>query len=319
MASPLSPTAGHTSLISEGLTKKQGAEQANKAASDATKETASGKKSGGYAGPEMAEQTRRVLKTEQHTIEGKSTQTKVKLLTGRITLAAGANQDLSKIAQKLHERVTSAQNTSSKDRNFPDFCKGLLREVEQTLNKKDFEGRSLFGGAATRSNAVNLSDALTPTAGASPDANYNSYFKGNDSKHTSTLNGEEMEYGFSALDEGAQDLIFWLKSGEVTNPDGIPGSDSSIRLQGMQDGLHKVTADLADTKKVIGEQLGNLERINNNNEDELAYNETTLAEITNADILEQLTKRTEAMMMQQLMMHLQKSSTDDLKNLMNSV
>ena len=280
--SSTSPMAGHTSFASEQAVLKKGQTTVGKEVAESTAETSSGQKSGGYSGPEMAENTREVLSTEQHSIEGKATQGKIKKLTGHITQAFGANKALQDITAKLHTRVTAAQQAGTKDNNFGDFCKDMLGQVEKILNKKGFDGRTLFGGDATRTDAVKLSDAGIPGAGDQPDATYDGYFKGDDAKHHSTVNGESFDYGFSALDPGARDLIFWLKSGSVTTPDGDPGSPNGQRLKGMQDGLHKVTDSLSDTKKVIGEQLNNLERISQSNDDELVYNETAFSELTDA-------------------------------------
>ncbi len=315
----VSPVAVHISLTSEAATRADGTKSSGEDASDATKQIASGKKSENYATPEIAGKTRLVLSSEQNVQTREADTPKINLLTGRINLADSANKTLRGIASKFHARVTYAQQPAVIDAEFSDFCKGLLKQVEVTLNKKDFEGRSLFGGAATKSDAVDLSLATTPAVGATPDATYNAYFNGEDAKHKATVGGEVLEYGFSALDPGARDLIFWLKSGVATAPDGDITSSNGQRLQGMQDGLGKTTNLLSATQKTVGEQLSDLERIAENNEDERAYNEGAFSALTDADLLAQLTRRTQAMMMQQLMMSLQSSSTEEFKNLMNKI
>ncbi len=325
VTSSTGPMAGRASFSSDQAVLRKGQETVGREVSESTEETSSGQKSGGYAGKEIAENTRKVLSSEQGGITGSADQGKIEKLTGDITLAFGANESLQKIASNFHARVTAAQAGGKKDNNFPDFCKDMLGQVENILNKKRFDGRSLFGGNATRSDAVRLSDADIPAVGDQPDANYKEYFKGEvpkpgeDSKHHSTVNDEAVEYGFSALDPGARDLIFWLKSGSVTTPDGDPESPNGKRLAGMQNGLHKVTEALSDTKKIVGEQLGNLERISQDVETKLAFSKDTLSELTDADLLEQLTRRTQAMMMQQLMMHMQSASTKDFQNLINNI
>lgn len=311
--------AGRVSENSARIASKSGAATTAKALSDANIESTSGIKAGGYKSPDIAEYTRAVLRTEQHVTEKEGIIKKEIVIRNRINSAARANDDLMKIAQNFHTRITSAQQPGTEDRTFNKFCESSLNEVQIILNRRDAQGRSLFGGSATQTNPVDLSLATVPGAGAIPDDTYNAYFQGEESIHSTTIGGEELQYGFHALEPGVRDLIFYLKSGTIVTPDHTPGSVNTTRLQGMQDGMHKVTENLADTKEIVGQQAAKLERFGEDAKDQLMAYEKELAEYIHADPMEAWVKRTEAANKQQLLQTLLAQDTRRLKDLLSTI
>jgi len=287
---------------------------------EASGRIASGKIGGGYESPETAEQTRQLLNIEQKTMESESIKPKVTLLTGRINLAYGINERLAEIATETRTRVTQAGDSTVRDTGFSAFCQQKLTEVEALLNKRDFEGRSMMGGSATRSNAVDFTNAAMPAAADAPDATYDAYFISEKGTHTVTFkDGEVFQYGVSATDPGVRDLIFYLKSGTAVTPDGVIGSSNTIRLQGMQDGLGAVTDGLMDSKKILGEQLGKLEGISKRNDEDVAYLTQTMSELTDADLLAEFIRSTQEMLKLNMNQTLLAKENETLKNLLSNI
>lgn len=318
--SAVSSLSGRISDISKGDTTRAAIKSLGESAGEASARIASGKIGGGYDAPETAEKTRQLLNIEQKTMGSESIKPKVTLITGRINLAYGINKRLGEIATEVRVRVTQAGDPTIKDAGFSSYCQTKLDEVEVLLNKKDFEGRTLMGGTATRSNAVDFTLAAMPAVAATPDATYDAYFIGETGIHTATFKeGETLQYGVSAMDPGARDLIFWLKSGTVVTPDGVPGSNSTIRLQGMQDGLGKSIEGLADSKQNLGQQLGKLEGISDRNEEELAYLTHTMSEFVDADLLAEFIRSSQEMLKLNLNQTLLARENESLKNLLSNI
>tara|TARA_R110002095_G_scaffold199244_1_gene178972 strand:- start:1842 stop:2801 length:960 start_codon:yes stop_codon:yes gene_type:complete len=311
---------GRVSDLSKGNTTREAIRTLGQSAAEASGRIASGKLGGGYEAPETAEKTRQLLNIEQKTMESDSIKPKVTLLTGRISLAYGINKRLEEIATEVRTRVTQAGDPTIRDAGFSTFCQKKLDEIETLLNKKDFEGRSLMGGNATRSNAVDFTLAAMPAAAAAPDATYDAYFIGEKGIHTATFkDGEAFEYGASAVDPGVRDLVFYLKSGTAVTPDGIPGSSNTIRLQGMQDGIGKAIEGLTDSKKILGEQLGQLEGLSGRNDEELAYLQQTMSELTDADLLAEFIRSTQEMLKLNMNQTLLAKENETLKNLLSNI
>ena len=259
----------------------------------ATLELSSGLK-GNYMNPEVAEHTRQALSAEQHITEDENTQSKTVILENRMKSSIRSCKDIRTIANDFHTRVTSAQSAGTEDRNFADFCKDQLAALENILNRRDAEGRSLFGGAATQRNAVDLSQVNPLAPGALPDATYNGYMQGEPAIHSVTLNDETVTYGFHAEEPAIRDLIFYLKSGSVTSPDNTPGTPNSIRLGIIQDGLHSVSKGLADISDTLGRQLGNIERVSHESEMAAADYKEEQSHIIQADKWKAWAERQEA-------------------------
>ncbi len=318
--SAVSSLSGRVSDLSRGNTTRDAIKKLGESSAEASGRIASGKIGGGYESPETAEKTRQLLNIEQKTMESESVKPKVTLLTGRINLAYGINERLAEIATEVRTRVTQAGDSTIRDAGFSTFCQQKLNEVEALLNKKDFEGRSLTGGNATRSNAVDFSLAAMPAAADSPDATYDAYFIGEKGIHTASFkDGEAFQYGISAVDPGVRDLIFYLKSGTAVTPGGIPGSSNTIRLQGMQDGLGTTVDGLMDSKKILGEQLGKLESISKRNDEDVAYLTQTMSELTDADLLAEFIRSTQEMLKLNMNQTLLAKENETLKNLLSNI
>lgn len=320
MSETVASLSGRVSDLSRGNTTRDAIKVLGESAAEASGRIASGKIGGGYQSPETAEQTRQLLNIEQKTIESESAKPKVTLLTGRINLAYGINERLVEIATEVRVRVTQAGDPTIRDAGFSAFCQKKLDEVEVLLNKKDFEGRSIMGGSATRSNAVDFTMAAMPAAADTPDGTYDDYFIGEKGTHTSTFkDGEIFEYGASASDPGTRDLIFYLKSGTAVTPDGIPGSSNTIRLQGMQDGLGTTLEGLLDSKKIVGEQLGQLEEISKRNDEDVAYLTQAMSELTDADLLAEFIRSTQETLKLNMNQTLLAKENETLKNLLSNI
>lgn len=318
--SEVTSLSGRVSDLSRGNVTREAIRELGESAAEASGRIASGKIGGGYQSPETAEKTRQLLNIEQKTMESESVKPKVTLLTGRINLAYGINERLVEIATEVRTRVTQAGDPTIRDAGFSAFCQQKLTEVEALLNKKDFEGRSLMGGSATRTNAVDFNMAAMPAPADSPNAAYDAYFIGEKGIHTSTFkDGEVFQYGTSAVDPGVRNLIFYLKSGTAVTPDGIPGSSNTIRLQGMQDGLGTTIDGLADSKKILGEQLGNLEGISKRNDEDVAYLTQTMSELTDADLLAEFIRSTQEMLKLNMNQTLLAKENETLKNLLSNI
>lgn len=319
ITTPTAPTAARTSSFAAAEIRRNALNDVGVQVADANAQTSTGLKGGGYASEATAEKTRLILDKVQIKLQGEASKDKASLITGRINLSVGAVQNIQSIRDDFHQLVTNAQNGITGDENFADRCRNFLGQLQIILNKKDFDGQSLFGGAATDRNPVNLDDALVPGSHETPTAAYDQYFKGDDALHSSTVHGEPVSYGFSAMDPGVRDLIFWLKSGTQVVPNGDPNSDSGQRLTLMQDGLHDVTKQLGQIKTNLGTQLGNVQRIEKDVDAEMSYTETTLHELIDADMLAQLIRHHEELLHQQMLMTLQTRETTAMTEMMRSI
>lgn len=313
--------SGRISTVSNHRSIMQGVEEAGNAAGQATARIASGKLDGGYSAPEMAESTRTILKTEQNLMQGEATKFTTNRITGRINDTYTINERLKEIATKVRAQVAYVRDATKGTANadFSTFCQNNLTEVESLLNRKDPEGRGLFGGAATKTNAVDFSLLATPTPGATPDATYTAYFKGGPGNHTSTIDGEPVEYGANATDPGMRDLIFWLKQGTATTPDHVEGSSSSQRLEGMMDGLATTMGGLTDTQKKVGEQLNKIEGIQERNVKKMTDNTDTMSQLTDADPALEFIRAAQEMLRQSMTQNLLVKETDSLRDMLRNI
>lgn len=312
-------SAIRSSEIGGRISHGQASSKLNKQYQEATLELSSRIKSSGYMNREVAENTREVLNSEQTVIINKSIQSKRIVIENRIKASARASADLQRIATEVHQRVTSAQQAGTEDRNFSDFCNSKLKEVEIILNRRDSAGLSLFGGKSTSDDAVNIADAAMPGPGALPDATYTDYFKGDASLHSATLDGTAVEYGFNGSIQGARDLIFFLKSGTVVTPDHTPGSPNTQRLKGMQDGLHNAIKGLSDTSETLGRQLQAVENIADESVNNSNVAQEKFQSIVGVEEWEAWAKQQEAANQLQLLETMLAQSTRRMKDLFQNI
>ncbi len=254
-------TASRTSDAGQRHMQKATSKKLNDAHRRAVEEQATGRHQGGYMSEKTAEHTRKIETSSQAIATAEGIKSLRVTIESRINSSVRATQDLQNIARNFHHRITAAQQAGAEDRNFNLYCQNALKEVENVLNRRDEAGQPLFGGKKIGVDPVKVDDAAIPAPSALPNASYDDFFKGEkDSRHSVTMDNQTVDYGFNAFDV-ARDLIFYLKSGSATIPDGTEGSDSSIRLERMQDGLHGCVQTLVDTQEELGQDLGKVERI----------------------------------------------------------
>ena len=316
----ISTPVGRVSTLSKQSTLENANTKKNKALAEAQSQMATGKLSSRYSNEAIAGKTRLVLGSEQSKIEGEDLKSRLNSIEARLNRSYAVDQRLLQISNEVRTRTMTALDPSAQDTAYADFCQGKLKEVETLLNSRDIENRTLFGGTKTNTDAIDISLAAIPAAGDTPDATYNQYFIGEEGIHTMQLKeGETLEYGFSALDEGPRDLIFWLKMGTATYPDRDGTSVNTQKLQAITEGLGDTARSLAITQQAIGSQMSRLESIRTNNEDDIAYHAEIIASYTDADLMSAFIRQVQESAQQNLMQMAYMRETHMLDQLINKI
>ena len=320
MGESINTVSARSSNVSRQLASFDSLGKTQEDVADSAGRISSGKKSSKYMSEELADKTRQILNTEQNLKQSEELKNKASNISGRIDLAYAVNDRLIEITTEVRERVMKALDSTMKDPNFSSFCKNKIDELQKLLNKQDFEGRTLFGGTATRSDAVDLSLAPVPGAGTIPDPTYNQYFLGEDGIHQASFKGGRvLKYGESAKSQGVRDLVFCLKMGSVTTPDGTDGSVNTQRLKSMHQGLVGTMSGLATSKDALGRQANELESIQNSNEDDLQFLSTTMSELTDADLFKEFIRSSQEMMKLNLNQIMMNKENQSLQNLLSNI
>jgi hypothetical protein len=316
----ISTPVGRVSALSKQTTLETANNQKERALAEAQAQMATGKLSSQYSHEAIAGKTRLVLGSEQGKIEADNLKSRLNTIESRLNRSYAVDQRLLQIANEVRTRSMKALDPSSQDTAYSDFCKNKLTEVENLLNSRDIENRTLFGGAKTNSKAVDVSLAAIPAAGDTPDASYNQYFIGEEGTHTMQLKeGDTLEYGFSAADDGPRDLIFWLKMGTATNPDRDGTSVNTQKLQAIVEGLGDTSRSLTITQQALGSQMSRLESIRANNEDDIAYHTEIIAGYTDADLMSAFIRQVQESAQQNLMQMAYMRETRMLDQLINNI
>lgn len=281
---------------------------------------ATGKLTTKYSNELIAEHSRKILTSVQGKQEGAALESRAGAIELRLNRSYAVNQRLIALASNVRDRTIKALDVTATDSSYPDYCEATLKEVESLLNARDSEGLFLFGGTQTSQEIVDVSLAPTPGVGATPDDTYDQYFLGEEGIRTTQLkDGQVLDYGFSAKDPSARDLIFWLKMGTATTPDRVSDSDNTKKLQAILEGLGDTNRSLTITQQELGTQMNRLESVVSNNEDDVAYHTRVIASYTDADLFQAFIAQVQASAQQELLQISYMRKTRMLEQLLSKI
>lgn len=316
----VSNLAGRVSNVSMLTASQNDGRVTQEALAKATQQASSGYIAQEYGDKDIAPNTRTILNAEQNVLKAGNNNTRLLTIEQRLNRSVQITNRLISIAGEVRQRAMKATDVTSNDTTFSEFCQFKVGEVQLLLNSKDSENRNLFAGTQTSGDAVNLSLAPVPTPGSQPDPSTSPYYLGTPDLNQTTLTDDEaFSYGYTADEEGVNALIHWLKMGAATTPDHDPGSNNTLNLRTMIEGLGTTTQQLADTRTVLGTQLGTIETtLKYNTEDKIFY-EGVSSELTEADVTKAIMDQVIAEAQLDVITRLQARTTELFKKILQPV
>jgi flagellin-like hook-associated protein FlgL len=276
--------SGRVSDLSTSQQTRRNIAQSQQALEVSRNQVGTGKQSGRYASMDLVNNLKSFLRTEQQGILAKGRKDPYLKVSENLNTSIVSVNRMKDIAAEFRQRVHSAQDPSATDLSFASYCQAKLNEVQQLLNKNNSLGMPVFGGSETSRPPVDVTLMATPAAGDSVSTASTAYFQGKSGGHTTSVeDSETFQYGVSADEPAFRDLLFWLKKGSVITPDHSPGSNASIALTSMTDGLGQTVRDLSNVGDRLGAQLGQVENMQSTNDADQRQFQEILSRLNDTD------------------------------------